>query len=299
MKREFSSFVDAMGVRLHARIASCTDSSAPPVVILHGFTGSTESMRDVATELSSTRDCVSVDLIGHGRSDAPRAIEAYAMDRCVAQLACVIDSLGLERPHLVGYSMGGRAALAFCSSHPERARSALLIGASAGLIDPEARKARIRADETLANEILTKGLDSFVDAWMAKPIFASQHRLGAETLARHRAQRMRNRPHALASSLRAMGTGAMTPLELAGLKVPTCFIAGDEDEKFCSIARAFGDRLPGAHFERIPNSGHAAHLENPEQFGRVARAFFARVDAETDQPPEVSPGCDTEGSEKR
>lgn len=281
MKRVFSSFIDVAGIRFHARTVPCSSSGdAAPVVILHGFTGSTESMRGVVAELCETRTTVSIDLIGHGCSDAPEDVAAYSMDRCVEQIAAIVDELALERPHLLGYSMGGRAALAFCTRYPERARSALLVGASAGHLDPVARKARVLDDEALADRILTTPLAAFVDEWMAKPIFASQSRLGDGFLGNARAERMRNRPHGLAASLRGMGTGAMTPLELSGLKVATCFVAGALDEKFCAIARTFGERLPGSRFEIVADAGHAAHLENQGAFGHVARHFFSEVETQ-------------------
>lgn len=279
MKRVVSDFVDAGGVRIHSRIVPCAVPEATPVVILHGFTGSTESMRGVVAELCETRTTVCVDLVGHGCSDAPEDIAAYSMSRCAEQLSCVLDALALERPHLLGYSMGGRVALFFCTAYPERARSALLVGASAGLVDPEARHVRVGEDEALADRILAAGLEAFVSEWMAKPIFASQARLGDAYLAKSRAERLRNRPHGLALSLRGMGTGAMAPLELAGLKVPTCFVAGSEDEKFCAMARAYGERLPNSRFEIVADAGHAAHLENQEAFGRVARRFYADIDS--------------------
>lgn len=277
---ERSVFIDAGGVRIHARVIPGPLPAATPVVVLHGFTGSTQSMNGVLAELGPTRTTVAIDLVGHGASDAPDDRSQYTMERCVEQVAAVIDALDLDRPHLLGYSMGGRAALAFCVGLPERARSALLVGASAGLADPAARRARVEDDERLADRILEVGLPVFVDEWMAKPIFASQVRLGEAELARAREQRLKNRPAGLAMSLRGMGTGAMTPLDLTGLKVPTRFVAGAEDEKFCAIARAVADRLPAADCEIVPDAGHAVHLENPKAFGRVARAFFARVDAE-------------------
>ncbi len=274
-----SIFVNASGVRIHAEIAGRADSGLPPVVILHGFTGSTKSMHGVAAELSSTRRIVSVDLIGHGASDAPVDLLEYSMKRCAEQIKAVLDELKIEAPDFVGYSMGGRAALAFCSLYPERARSALLVGASAGLVDAAARSARICEDEALADRILSEGLASFVDDWMSKSIFASQARLGEKAISRFRDERMRNRPLGLALSLRGMGTGAMTPIDLNAVTIPICFVTGEEDEKFCAIAREFNERLENVRCEIVSAAGHAAHLENPSEFGRVARSFFGDVDA--------------------
>jgi 2-succinyl-6-hydroxy-2,4-cyclohexadiene-1-carboxylate synthase len=281
VNRVHSEFVEAGDVRIHARVVTCAAADATPVVILHGFTGSTESMREVVAQLCQTRTIICVDLVGHGRSDAPQDVSRYSMEACTEQLAEVIESLGLDRPHLLGYSMGGRAALTFCTRYPDRARSALVVGASSGFANPEARRARVADDESLAEHLFEVGLEAFINEWMAKPIFASQARLGVVGLERSRTERLRNRPHGLAQSLRGMGTGAMPPTDLTCLALPTCFVAGAEDEKFIALARSYGDRIDNAQVEIIPEAGHAAHLEKPEAFGRIAREFFARVDAST------------------
>jgi 2-succinyl-6-hydroxy-2,4-cyclohexadiene-1-carboxylate synthase len=279
MKSVLSSFVATDGLRIHARIVAGGDPRLRPVVILHGFTGSTESMRGIVGELCAERTTIAIDLVGHGCSGVPDDLALYSMKSCTDQIAKVLEDLALDRPHLLGYSMGGRAALAFCVFHPERAASALVVGANAGLADATAQAERIRSDEDLAQRILDFGLDAFVDAWMANPLFASQARLGAATLDAAREQRLRNNPQGLARSLRGMGTGAMPPLVLTEIKVPLCFVAGGEDVKFTALARSYASRLNAARCEIVPGAGHAVHLEAPEMFGEIARHFFSEVDA--------------------
>jgi len=278
LKTVLSSFIEVGGLRLHARIVTGRELEKRPVVVLHGFTGSTESMRGVVGQLSEERTTVAVDLVGHGCSDAPDDLDHYSIEACADQLAGVIDALGLERPHLLGYSMGGRVALMFCILYPEKAASALVVGASAGMADANARSERIRSDEALADRILDLGLESFVADWMAKPLFASQSRLGPAALEAARVERMRNKPLGLAQSLRGMGAGAMPPLVLSEIKVPLCFVAGQEDEKFSALARGYASRLALARSEIISGSGHAVHLEAPEAFAEVAHRFYSQVD---------------------
>ncbi len=115
--------IDARGVRLHVEEMG----SGTPVVLLHGFTGSARAMARIAEGLSDTHRTLSVDLVGHGRSAAPRDAAAYSMEACVAQLAAVLDELELRAADWIGYSMGGRVALSFGVAHPERVRSALLV----------------------------------------------------------------------------------------------------------------------------------------------------------------------------
>ena len=236
-------FVDAAGVRLRV----LEDGAGTSVVVLHGFTGSAASMQPVAEGLRAHHRVLRLELVGHGESDAPRTVEAYRMDACAAQIVAACEALVDGPPHLVGYSMGGRAALAAAIARPTAFRSLLLIGATAGIEPPEARRERIASDEALAARIERDGLEAFVDDWMALPLFASQARLGSEALARARAERLSHQPHGLALSLRGMGGGAQTPLfeRLGEISLPTLLVVGEADAKFRDIAAQLAAALPG------------------------------------------------------
>jgi len=288
-------FVEAAGVRLRAVV----EGRGRPLLLLHGFTGDAESMEGVSDALRDRHRVVRLELVGHGESDAPRDPSCYSMAACSAQVLAAIRSLALERPHLLGYSMGGRAALATAIAAPTAFASLVLVGATAGLADAGERAARIASDRALADRIEAKGVERFVEEWMALPLFASQARLGPAALARARAQRLRNRPHGLAASLRGMGVGAQTPLHarLPGLTLPVLLVVGEEDAKFREIARALEAGLPDARTRLLPKTGHAAHLEAPEAFAEVVRAFLAEVDARSVAPSEAIGGGRAAGSE--
>jgi naphthoate synthase len=269
--------LDVGGLHLHV----VDEGEGPAVLILHGFTGCGESMALAAMALREAGfRTLRVDLVGHGRSDAPDVLSRYAMDRCVDDLARLLDALTIRQAHLLGYSMGGRVALAFSLRHPQRVRAQILIGATAGIEDPRERAARIESDEKLADEILSGGIPAFTARWMAQPLFASQRRLGAAALARARRQRLKNRPHALAFSLRGMGAGAQRPIHAAlpGIRRPTLLVAGAEDSKFTAIARDLTSRLPDARLAIVPDAGHAVHLEQPGAFAALACEFLKRHD---------------------
>lgn len=292
-----SVFVDAGGIRLHAvvdepvadnadnadparRAARAGDSPrTPEIVILHGFTGAAESMACIAEPLAPWARVARLELVGHGESEAPRDLEPYAMDACARQIAEAARALGFTRPYLLGYSMGGRAALAAALASPVSFAGLVLVGATAGIADPVARAERITADRTLADSIEQDGLERFVEAWMGQPLFASQARLGREVLERARKQRLANRPFALANSLRGMGAGAQTPLhdQLAGHAGPVLLVVGEEDAKFRAIAKELARSLPAAQIAVIEGAGHAAHLEAPERVAAVVRAFVERA----------------------
>ena len=265
--------VDAGGLRLQA----VETGKGPGVLVLHGFTGDAESMAPVAEALDARHRVVRLELVGHGGSDAPDDSRLYTMDACARQVRAAANALGLERPHLVGYSMGGRAALAAAIAFPEAFGRLVLIGATAGIEDSAARAERVVSDDALAARIVEEGIERFVEEWMALPLFASQRRLGSDALERARAQRLRNSPQALAASLRGMGAGAQTPLfdRLHEVRAPVLLVVGEEDAKFRAIARDLASRLSDARIACLPEAGHAAHLEAPRAFASVVGPFLA------------------------
>ncbi len=204
----------------------------------------------------------------------------------------MLESLELRDVHLIGYSMGGRAALATCAAEPDRIASALLIGASAGIDDPDARAERIRADSALADRIERDGVAAFVDYWMAQPFIEREEKIGSAAWAEARRRRLENRPHALAASLRGMGAGAQPPLfgKLSRIDRPICFAVGERDAKFRAIASGLQRRLADARLAIVPDAGHAAHLENPVAFLGIARRFWADVESTT-RPSQPAAGA--------
>lgn len=269
--------IDVGGLLLHV----VDEGEGPPVLLLHGFTGCGENLAELAAALREDgRRTLRLDVVGHGRSDAPADPAFYGMERCVDDVARVLAALVAGPVDVFGYSMGGRVALALAVRHPGRVRSAVLVGASAGFSDPAERAARIDSDEKLADALVTDGIEAFVERWMAQPLFASQRRIARSRVARERRLRLKNRPFALALSLRGMGSGAQPPLHaaLSRVRLPVLLVAGAEDPKFVAKSRELADRLPNARAVAIAEAGHAVHLEQPETLARLVRAFLQNLE---------------------
>jgi 2-succinyl-6-hydroxy-2,4-cyclohexadiene-1-carboxylate synthase len=248
-----------------------------PLLLLHGFTGSSDAWSHVAAHLSSRRRILAIDLPGHEalrpEGDPPARITVEA---CAEHVLRFLDELRIHRVVLLGYSMGGRVALRFALDHPDRVRALVLESVSPGIADPEERAARRVSDEALAEGIERDGLAAFVDAWMEKPIVASTSRLPPAVLARERAMRMRHRPEGLAASLRGMGQGAMAPMweDLRKLRMPALLLAGERDVKYREIARKAAARMPDARVAIVPGAGHVAHVEQPSAFTEIVDHFL-------------------------
>jgi 2-succinyl-6-hydroxy-2,4-cyclohexadiene-1-carboxylate synthase len=248
-----------------------------PVTLLHGFTLSGRSWREVIGKMPAGWMWVVPDLRGHGDTrTAPGA--PHTMDACASDLQMLWDHLGIRRSHVGGYSMGGRLALHVAVRLPERVQSVLTVSAHAGL-DEAARAGRRQSDEALAERIERDGLESFVNYWSAQPMFTGLERRGAGFAARLRAQRMANQAAGLAASLRGMGAGAMEPLwpELARISVPATFVAGEEDAAYVASAQRMADAVPGSTLELMSRSGHAAHMQRPAVFARILASHLRKA----------------------
>jgi 2-succinyl-6-hydroxy-2,4-cyclohexadiene-1-carboxylate synthase len=260
-----------------------------PVTLLHGFTQSARSWREVVSLMPDGWKWILPDLRGHGATSV-RLGAPHTMDACTADLEMLWDSLGIARTHLVGYSMGGRLALHVAAARPERILSLLTIGAHAGL-DEEAREGRRRSDEALAQRIETDGLEAFVNFWSSLPLFEGLERRGPSFLAQVRAARMDNHVAGLAESLRGMGAGAMRPVwhELSRVKVLSTFVAGQLDHGYAASARRLAASVPNGRVVLVQRAGHTVHQERPEAFSRL---LLAHLDAASERS-EPSPSSST------
>lgn len=269
-----------IGLRDGEALAVRSAGAGDPVLLVHGFTGAATAWGEgLLAALASRFRLIAVDLLGHGGSSRPRTPERYALPQQVADLCEVLDACEAPDALWVGYSMGGRIALAAACERPDRVRGLVLEGASPGLAQPEERAGRIASDEALARRLESLGIEAFVDGWMAQPLFASQRRLGPERLAAERERRRRGDPLALAACLRGAGSGAQAPLwaRLAAVAAPVLLVAGEEDAKFRALADAMARLLPRARRRSIAGAGHATHLENPEAFTRAVCRFGRQV----------------------
>lgn len=229
--------------------------SAPPLVLLHGFTQTGHSWAPTVAALGERYRAIVPDIRGHGTASGERPVNFASVHADVLALAP-------ETFALAGYSMGGRIALALALAAPERIESLTLVSASPGLADAGERSARRAADEALADSIEEGGVEAFAARWAAQPLFAGQPPVVA---AAAHADRLRNTAAGLAAALRGLGTGAMEPLwgRLPELRMPVTLIAGERDAKFRAIGERMAAVIPSATLHVVPGTGHAPQLEAP------------------------------------
>lgn len=240
------------------------DGSGPRMVLVHGFTQTRRCWGAEAEDLARDHEVVRVDAPGHGRSH-----EILAGLRTGGRL---IADQGGEATYL-GYSMGARFCLHLALSNPELVRGLVLVSGTAGIEDDAERAARRAQDLRTAERIEAAGLTSFLDEWLAEPLFQT---LPAERAFRE--ERLENTVMGLRSSLEQAGTGSQDPSwhVLHRLEMPVLVVAGALDGKFVGLAERLATEVgSNATLAVVPEAGHAVHLEAPDAFLGVLRPWLA------------------------
>lgn len=257
------------GIHYHVE----TYGTGDPLLLLHGFSGSSANWAAQVAAFAPYFTVITVDLLGHGRSESPTRPVRYAIEPAARDLTAILDMLKLPAANLLGYSMGGRLALYTAFIYPSRINRLVLESASPGLKTESERQARIESDAALAQRIETEGIEAFADYWTNLPLFATQ---SPEVRQRLHAQRLYNDPVGLANSLRGMGTGAQLPLwnALPLIETPTLLLCGALDAKFSAINAEMHTLMPRSTLVTAPDAGHTIHAEQPDRFQAEVLRFL-------------------------
>ncbi len=264
-------------ISLNIEVYSSGKKSPGIIFFFHGFTGSLEDWKQIIPSIDPRFKIISVDLIGHGKSDSPNDVSLYSAKALVEQTSELIKKFGEGKIILSGYSMGARAALLFAVKHPEMLEGLILESASAGIKEKSLRIERAKSDQHLAEYIESHPIEEFVDYWMNMDLFDSQKNLPKEKFASIRNSKLKNSQTGLANSLRGFSTGKMPFLydKITKVKCRTLLITGELDKKYTLINSEMLKKFPAADHQIIKNAGHNTHLEKPKDFARILNSFLS------------------------
>lgn len=259
---------------IHYHVSQWGDRSKPVLVLLHGFSQSSATWEPLAQELARDRFVVAPDFIGHGKSDKPLIPESYEMGAILGFLTGLMRWLWVDRVDLLGYSMGGRIALAYACTHPHHIASLMLESTGLGPKTEQQHQAMLKRDLEMIEKLSEGDIKNFMDAWENQPVFESQKKLSPAIREQLREARYDNDPLALALTVRGSGQHTMPDLsrKIELLPLPILYIAGILDRRYLKIAESL------QHSKGIScvlhNTGHNTHLEAPDSFIRTTNAFL-------------------------
>ena len=248
-------FVFNYGVRIHYRI----EGTGHPLVLVHGFGGSLEQFYFMGwvEALRSRYRVTSMDVRGHGQSDKPHDPEAYRTELLVGDFTAVLDSLGLEKAHYFGYSMGGEIGYGVSRYAPRRVSSLILGGANAQ--DPDPAHPSPGSERMIA--LLQSGREAAI-AWFREK-FAEEVRMSRrpsvlEGILPQRVKLISEcDPEALIAMVRMQWQKEQLKISeiLPGLDVPCLVFAGEEDS-VCEGQKAVCALIPRGRFVSFKGLSH-------------------------------------------
>ena len=227
-----------------------------PVVVYTGFLDPIEVAQSsgLVLALRSEFRLIFADHRGHGRSGAPHEPDAYALPTRVADHVAVLDTLGLERAHVLGFSWGARLGFAIGELVPGRVRALVLCGNQPyewDLTTPIALA--VAAGARAARD---SGMHGFIEAF--------EEGVGVRFPEPARTLELRNDPDAIrAAWLSVIAEGAIAD-DLSSWRVPCLLYVGEADEMHDAARRA-AEEIPTATFLSLPGHTHLSSEGEVEQ----------------------------------
>ena len=231
-------YADVNGINLYYE----THGSGRPLILLHGGLGSGEMFGPILPALTANHQVIAPDLQGHGRTaDIDRPIDVRLM---ADDIAALIRHLGLEKPDVVGYSLGGGVSFFTAARHPELVRRHVMVSANI-------RRNAIYPEMLAQQEQVGPEAAEFMKDTPMYQLY----------------QRVAPRPEDFGRLLGKIGESMAKDFdfsdEVRGLKVPTLIVAADADmappshyvEVFALLDG--GQRDGGWMGEGRPKGGHA------------------------------------------
>jgi esterase len=252
-------------------------AAGPPVVVLHGVTGHARTWDDEAQLLGERYRVLVLDQRGHGDTD-PAGDGDYSDASLLADLVAFVDALEIRRPSLVALSLGGRVAINFAGSHPERVERLVVVD-----IGPEiAPVGRARVGALMAN-----APERFESVAEVVTYLRSHAPLYTEAMLRHRAQHaVRPLPdggftwkydRALRDIIRQGRMRAPADLwpQWRAITCPTLLVRGALSDVLSEeTTKRMLDELPAARLIVVPGAGHTVPGDQPAAFQALLREFL-------------------------
>lgn len=232
--------------------------SGPALILTHGYSSTGQMWDGQIDPLSKHFTVITWDMRGHGRSDYPADPTQYSEEATVADMAALLDAVGVKDAIVGGLSLGGYMSLAFHRAHPDRTRALLIIDTGPGYKNDQARDGWNANALKRAERYEAEGLPDL-------------SRASAEVrLARHRDAL------GLAHAARGMLTqrDARVIESLPGIKVPAVVIVGANDTPFLAASDYMAAKIPGAKKVVIPDAGHSANIDQPAAFNTALMGFL-------------------------
>jgi pimeloyl-ACP methyl ester carboxylesterase len=267
--QERNGYLPVDGTSLYYEVAG----EGEPIVLLHGLTFDRRMWEPQIGSLAERFTVVSYDLRGFGRSEPAAVPYSHAAD-----LRALVEHLELDRPALVGLSMGGGAVINYAILHPGTARALVAICPSLGGYSWS--KEFIGWQMALRKAVMEGGIEAGKDFWLGGPLFdqlrkqnpAEWERL--QTIVREYSGWHWVNPDP--------GIALLPPAieRLGEIDIPSLIIVGEHDvPDVTNVADILVRSMPDAELLVAEGCGHMVNMEKPEMFNEALSAFLEKTES--------------------
>lgn len=231
-----------------------------PVVFVHSYGGSSTHWKQQLDYTRRDRRAIALDLRGHGQSDPPPN-QDYSVASLAADLAAVVDSLGLDKFILVGHSMGGAAAVAYAGMHPDRVAGLVMVGTPGKTAEKDFKQVMA----SLESDQYEKVMDDYMKRILtnARPETDSLERAGMNKFSKETNLNI----------IRSIFQFDPLP-SLQKYNGPKLIISTVSEKK---QPDGLSNQLPSVPNKTIEGTSHWMHLDKPEAFYTALEEFLKRI----------------------
>ena len=261
--------ITANGIRIHYTLNG--PAGAPVVTLSHSLATTLAMWEPQARALGERYRVLRFDTRGHGGTDAPAG--PYSLEMLTADALALLESLGIQRTHFVGLSMGGMIGQLLALEHPDRLRSVSLCDTSSR-IPPEAAPIwdeRVRAAQA---EGMEQAVQPTINRWFTPACRDARPDVVDPVRAMIRTTPVQGYV-GCCDAIKPLNLTA----RLGAIRVPTLVMVGAEDMGTpVAASRAIHEQIPGSRLVVIPSASHLSNLEQPEAFNKALLDFLAEVE---------------------
>ena len=251
------------------------DPAKPLLLLVHGFAGDKDNWSMIAPYLTRDYHVIAPDLPGFGENERNPDL-AYDLQAQTARLKAFADTLGLQRPHVAGNSMGGWIALRYAIDHPAALASLILLD-NAGVNGANESELQKQAADEDYNPLILASLedaDRLVAMVVHKPPFIPARLkpvLYADGL------KYRDQLDKIFWIIATEGRDHPLNGRLGEVKVPTLIIWGRHDQLLdVSCVPVLEAGIAGSESHIFEHVGHVPMIEDPKATAAVMKGFLAK-----------------------
>ena len=243
-----------------------------PIVFLHAFPLNRTMWAQQEDALSSQFRVITIDLRGHGESDAP--LWHYTLEQAADDVYELLDQLAIQQALFVGLSMGGYILFAFYRKYAARVKGLILADTRAQADTAEGKEGRFQ----MAQTAYKKGPAAIADIMIPKLFSPATIQTRPDLVQLVRAMIENNQISGIVGDLVSISERPDSVPLLPQITCPTQIIVGELDQATPpSESRLMSNQIPYAHLAIIPNAAHLANLEQPGAFNHIVATFATRL----------------------